>query len=40
MRMDVPDRTIGIAKVRDELAERCQKLFHDFLEEYVATVES
>jgi len=32
--MDVPDRTIGIAKVRDELAERCQKLFHDFLEEF------
>ena len=31
--MDVADRTVGVAKIRDELAERCQKLFRDFLEE-------
>ena len=33
--MDVADPTIGIPRVKDELAERCQKLFQDFLEEYV-----
>ncbi|XP_065665175.1 zygotic DNA replication licensing factor mcm6-A isoform X2 [Hydra vulgaris] len=32
--MDVADPTIGIPRVKDELAERCQKLFQDFLEEY------
>ena len=31
--MDVADATVGIPKVKDELAERCQKLFQDFLEE-------
>ncbi|XP_048579997.1 zygotic DNA replication licensing factor mcm6-A [Nematostella vectensis] len=32
--MDVADRTTGTANVRDELADRCQKLFQDFLEEF------
>eukprot|EP00112_Aurelia_sp_Birch-Aquarium-sp1_P012776 Seg2690.3 transcript_id=Seg2690.3/GoldUCD/mRNA.D3Y31 product="Zygotic DNA replication licensing factor mcm6-B" protein_id=Seg2690.3/GoldUCD/D3Y31 len=32
--MDVADRTVGVAKIKDELAERCQKLFRDFLEEF------
>lgn len=32
--MDVADRTTGAAHVRDDLAERCQKLFQDFLEEF------
>ena len=32
-KMDVADRTTGVAHVRDDLAERCQKLFQDFLEE-------
>ncbi|PFX32462.1 Zygotic DNA replication licensing factor mcm6-B [Stylophora pistillata] len=32
--MDVADRTTGTAHVRDDLAERCQKLFQDFLEEF------
>lgn len=32
--MDVADRAIGGARVKDELAERCQKLFQDFLEEF------
>lgn len=32
--MDVADRAIGGARVKDELAERCQKLFQDFLEEW------
>ncbi|XP_029182827.1 DNA replication licensing factor MCM6-like [Acropora millepora] len=32
--MDVADRTTGVAHVRDDLAERCQKLFQDFLEEF------
>lgn len=31
--MDVADRSSGTVTVRDELAERCQKLFQDFLEE-------
>ena len=31
--MDVADRTIGGAVVRDQLAEGCQKLFQEFLEE-------
>lgn len=32
--MDVAAATVGIPKVKDELAERCQKLFQDFLEEF------
>ncbi|XP_020623103.1 zygotic DNA replication licensing factor mcm6-A-like [Orbicella faveolata] len=32
--MDVADRTTGTSHVRDDLAERCQKLFQDFLEEF------
>lgn len=32
--MDVADRTTGTAHVRDDLAERSQKLFQDFLEEF------
>lgn len=32
-KMDVADRTTGVAHVRDDLAEQCQKLFQDFLEE-------
>jgi len=36
--MDVADATTGIPKVKDELSERCQKLFQDFLEEYVHVV--
>ena len=32
-KMDVADRTTGTSHVRDDLAERCQKLFQDFLEE-------
>eukprot|EP00794_Sanderia_malayensis_P003738 gene3738-4260_t len=32
--MDVADRTVGGAIIKDELAERCQKLFQDFLEEF------
>nr|QIC49966.1 zygotic DNA replication licensing factor Mcm6 [Actinia equina] len=32
--MDVADRSSGTVTVRDELAERCQKLFQDFLEEF------
>ncbi|XP_020903772.1 zygotic DNA replication licensing factor mcm6 isoform X2 [Exaiptasia diaphana] len=32
--MDVADRTTGSTNVRDELSERCQKLFQDFLEEF------
>ena len=33
LNMDVADRTTGTVHVRDELAERAQKLFQDFLEE-------
>ena len=33
IKMDVADRTTGTAHVRDDLAERSQKLFQDFLEE-------
>ncbi|XP_057293363.1 zygotic DNA replication licensing factor mcm6-like [Hydractinia symbiolongicarpus] len=32
--MDVADVTSGASRVRDELGERCQKLFQDFLEEF------
>lgn len=32
--MDVADAAVGVPKVKDELAERCQKLFQDFLEEF------
>jgi len=32
--MDVANATIGLPRVRDELGERCQKLFQDFLEEF------
>ena len=31
--MDVADPIVGVQRVKDELAERCQKLFQDFLEE-------
>lgn len=31
--MDVADRTTGGAHLRDQLADRCQKLFQEFLEE-------
>ncbi|XP_002733704.1 zygotic DNA replication licensing factor mcm6-B [Saccoglossus kowalevskii] len=32
--MDVADQRTGTTQVKDDLAERCQKLFQDFLEEY------
>ncbi|CAB4000087.1 zygotic DNA replication licensing factor mcm6-B-like, partial [Paramuricea clavata] len=32
--MDVADRTTGGAHLRDQLAERCQKLFQEFLEDF------
>ena len=31
--MDVADRTTGGTHLRDQLADRCQKLFQEFLEE-------
>jgi DNA replication licensing factor MCM6 len=33
--MDVSEAQIGQQRVRDEVGVRCQKLFQDFLEEYV-----
>ena len=33
--MDVNEQTIRTNKVKDQVGERCQKLFKDFLEEYV-----
>lgn len=33
--MDVTDRATGGVRLRDQLAEQCQKLFQEFLEEYV-----
>ena len=33
--MDVASAQIGQLKVKDEVGVRCQKLFQDFLEEYV-----
>lgn len=35
--MDVADANIGQLRVKDEVGIRCQKLFQDFLEEYVLT---
>lgn len=33
--MDVADQRTGITQVKDDVAEKCQKLFQDFLEEWV-----
>ena len=31
--MDVADQRVGPNQVKDDVAEKCQKLFQDFLEE-------
>ena len=31
--MDVADNLVGQSQVKDEVGDRCQKLFQDFLEE-------
>ncbi len=36
--MDVADANIGQLRVKDDVGVRCQKLFQDFLEEYVISV--
>lgn len=33
--MDVAEQTIVTKQVKDQVGERCQKLFQDFLEEWV-----
>lgn len=33
--MDLGDVPCGQARVRDEIGQQCQKLFQDFLQEYV-----
>ncbi|XP_071826729.1 DNA replication licensing factor MCM6-like [Apostichopus japonicus] len=38
--MDVEEQRKGVSQVRDETAEKCHKLFQDFLEEFIAEGEA